>query len=399
MLTKDEILEKINLGEDSTIEFKERLHNKNSLTDEIVAFANGKGGVILIGVDDDNYIVGVSLEQLSLDEKTIIEICNDSIKPCLIDFSTEKITLGDKNILKIEISQSLFVHKSPKGYFIRQGSSKREMPPEQLARVMQIRSQARIIYFDEQLVPNTSIDTLQKELYQRFISHSNTDAITSLIKRNLLTKDNKATVAALLMCSNHSDKYLYNSYIQAVYYNSQHKDANYQIDAKDFKGALDAQIVAAYKFVEQHNKVSAIKDVGRVDKPQYSMKAIFEAVVNAVIHRDYSKHGSKIRLFMFSNRLEIYSPGVLANTLMVDTLIDNQITRNELLSRLLSEIELDHDIKVGRTYFLERRGEGVGIILRESEALSGKQPIYKLVGEELKLTIFAAQSLQNTQKL
>jgi predicted HTH transcriptional regulator len=63
------------------------------------------------------------------------------------------------------------------------------------------------------------------------------------------------------------------------------------------------------------------------------MKAIFEAIVNAVVHRDYSKSGSKIRLFIFSNRLELYSPGALSNTLAVDTLISNQITRNELLTR------------------------------------------------------------------
>lgn len=124
------------------------------------------------------------------------------------------------------------------------------------------------------------------------------------------------------------------------------------------------------------------------------MKAIFEVLVNAVVHRDYSKHGSKIRLFMFSDRLEIYSPGALANTLTIDTLIDNQVTQNELLTRLLSEIELGDNIKVGRQYFLERRGEGVGIIFHESEQLSGKKPIYEMLGEESSLTIFAAKSLQ-----
>jgi hypothetical protein len=66
-----------------------------------------------------------------------------------------------------------------------------------------------------------------------------------------------------------------------------------------------------------------------------------------------------------------------------------------LLTRLLSEIELDGDIKVNRRYFLERRGEGVGIIIRESEQLSGIQPIYRMNEEELQLTIFPAKSLQD----
>ena len=200
------------------------------------------------------------------------------------------------------------------------------------------------------------------------------------------------------MCHDTPDDFLYNSFIQTVYYNGKVKDANYQIDAKDFRGTLDQQIIDAYKFVHKHNMVSARKDVGRIDQPQYSMRAVFEAIVNAVVHRDYSKGESKIRLFMFADRLELYSPGALANTLTVDDLPFRQATRNELLARLLSEITLDDDVekKVKRRHFLERRGEGVGIILNESEQLSGKTPIYELHNEELCLTIFAAESLQET---
>ena len=136
-------------------------------------------------------------------------------------------------------------------------------------------------------------------------------------------------------------------------------------------------------------------------RPQYSMRAVFEAVVNAVVHRDYSKAESKIRLFMFMDRLELYSPGALANTLTVDDLPYNQATRNELLARLLSDLTLDDDIgaQVARQHFLERRGEGVSIILSESEQLSGEIPVYELFGEELRLTIFAAKSLQEEREL
>ena len=128
------------------------------------------------------------------------------------------------------------------------------------------------------------------------------------------------------------------------------------------------------------------------------MQAIFEAIVNAVVHRDYSKQGSKIRLFMFADRLEICSPGALANTLTVDNLPYNQVTRNELLARLLSEVIIDDgsiDQTAQRKHFLERRGEGVGIILQQSAALSGKQPVYEVHDKELHLTIFSAKSLQN----
>ena len=400
-----ELTEKIYMGEDSTIEFKRELPHRESLADEIVAFANASGGVILIGVDDDREIVGIDRQDLHRTEKTVVEICGDDIDP-MVHIVTEKLRIDNKNLLKIDVPRSPFVHKSCNGYFIRQVSSKREMTTEQLGRLLQSRSQARRISFNVQFVPNTHKDTLREKLYQRFITAGATDREKIedlLLKRRLLVKDGqeyRASVAGLLMCHDRPDDYLYNSFIQAVFYNGVKKDANYQIDAKDFRGPLDEQIVDAFKFVERYNQVSARKDIGRIERSQYSMRAIFEAIVNAVVHRDYSKTGSKIRLFMFTDRLELYSPGALANTLTVDDLPYNQATRNELLARLLSEVMLDDNMgrQVARRHFLERRGEGVNIILNESEKLSGRMPLYELFGEELRLTIFAAKSLQDTDE-
>lgn len=399
--TLKELIEKIELGEDSVLELKEELPRKDNLASEIAAFANAKGGVILLGINDNKEIVGLG-DSATLDEveKTVVEICQDSVKPpVLID--TRKLRIDGKNLLKIEVPQSLFVHKTSNGYFVRQGSRKTEMPTEQLGRLLQARSQARIIRFDEQFVPGTDKSTLRKDLFTRFLRNVETEEQenTQLLKRRLLVEDNgnyQASVAGLLMCSDQSQEYLYNSFISAVCYRGPHKDAHYQLDAKDFTGPLDQQILDACGFVKKHNQISARKEMGRVERPQYSMKAVFEAVVNAIVHRDYSKDSSKIRLFMFSDRLELYSPGALANTLTVETLEYGRAARNELLSRLLSELPVEEGLggAVGRKHFLERIGEGVGIILRESEELSGKRPIYEMHGEELCLTIFAAESMQ-----
>lgn len=400
--TLKELVEKIELGEDSILELKEELPpRRDSLASEIAAFANAKGGVILIGVNDNKEIVGLG-DSVALDEaeKTIVEICEDSVKP-RVSIDTRKLRIDGKNLLKIDVPRSLFVHKTSNGYFVRQGSRKTEMETEQLARLLQARSQARIIRFDEQFVPDTDKSTLRKDLFIRFLRNVETEGQENaqLMQRRLLVEDNgnyRASVAGLLMCSDQSQEHLYNSFISAVCYKGQHKDADYQQDAKNFTGPLDQQILDACGFVKKHNQISARKEVGRVERPQYSMKAVFEAVVNAVVHRDYSKDSSKIRLFMFSDRLELYSPGALANTLTVETLEYGRAARNELLSRLLSELPVEEGLggAVGRKHFLERIGEGVGIILRESEGLSGKRPIYQMHGEELCLTIFAAESLQ-----
>ena len=395
-----ELTEKIILGEDTTIEFKREMPDRDSMADEIAAFANSNGGTILIGIDDNKEIIGIELQQLDGVEKTVVEICHDSIEPTVL-FFTEKLRMDEKNILKIEIPKSQFPHRSPNGYFFRYGSSKRKMTTEQLGRLIQSRSQARTIRFDEQFVPTTHRRTLRESLYRRFITEDAPEDMIEdlLLKRTLLVEEGgeiRASVAGVLMCHDTSDEFLYNSFIQAVYYSGKQKDANYQIDAKDFRGPLDQQIIDAFKFVQKHKIVSARKEVGRVDQPQYSMRAVFEAIVNAVVHRDYSISGSKIRLFMFADRIKLYSPGALPYTVTIDKLPYSQATRNELLSRLLSEITLDDDVgkQVMQRHFLERRGEGVGVILNESEELSGKIPVYELHNDELCLTIYAAESLQ-----
>ena len=85
-----ELIEKIHLGEDTTIEFKRELPHKNSLADEIAAFANARGGVILIGIDDNGEIVGINRQTLDRAEKAVVEICQDSIDPIVLIF-TEKL--------------------------------------------------------------------------------------------------------------------------------------------------------------------------------------------------------------------------------------------------------------------------------------------------------------------
>lgn len=412
MFSLVQLQEKIDAGKSSVVEFKTvsivggrvKEPAKGDLSDEIAAFANHEGGLIIFGVSDNREVLGVGADSAPLIH-FLSEICHDSIEPPVIDYFVSSVSApgesGQKILVFISVSRSLWPHQSAGGFFLRQEDAKREMTMEQIARLLHARSQTRIIRFDEQPVPRTDKSTLRKDLFTRFLRNVETEEQENalLMKRRLLVEDNgnyRASVAGLLMCSDQSQEYLYNSFISAVCYRGQHKDAHYQLDAKDFTGPLDRQILDACGFVKKHNQISARKEVGRVERPQYSMKAVFEAVVNAVVHRDYFKHSSKIRLFMFSDRLELYSPGALVSTLTVETLKDRCATRNELLSRLLSELSVEEGLgnAVGRKHFLERMGEGVGIILRESEELSGKRPIYEMHGEELCLTIFAAQSMQ-----
>ncbi len=140
-------------------------------------------------------------------------------------------------------------------------------------------------------------------------------------------------------------------------------------------------------------RVFAIKAPNRIETPQFSMNAVFEAIVNAVAHGDYSIYGSKIRLHLFSDRLELFSPGTIPNTMTIESISERQSARNELISSLLARCPMNVDaIGSQRNFIMDKRGEGVPIIITESEKLSGKKPEYVLIDDaELKLTIFAAK--------
>lgn len=100
LLSVTEILEKIHLGEDSTVEFKVNLTSKdrNNFATEIAAFANARGGVILIGVSDAGTIVGVDPNYINQCEKIVTEVCQDSIEPAVVVF-TEILNIGNRILL------------------------------------------------------------------------------------------------------------------------------------------------------------------------------------------------------------------------------------------------------------------------------------------------------------
>ena len=407
----ENLLKAIELGEDTYLEFKDLRYNenqvsephRNSMADGLAAMANTASGSFILGVEDKSKkITGIPKDKLDTVENWIKNICSDLIVPplfckiCKTSINTEN---GEFAVIQVEIPKSIFVHQSPGGYFQRIGSSKRQMKPEVLARLFQQRSQARIIRFDEQAVPFAPQDCLDKSLWEKFKTPlSPKDDNEFLLKLKLLTQDEEnntvPSVSGILLATKAPQDFLPNAYIQCVAYSSTERNSTYQYDAKDIFGPLDEQIVNAYKFVKSNTKIRAFKNPGRVDVPQYSLQAVFEAIVNAVAHRDYSIQGSKIRIHMFSDRLEIFSPGTIPNTMTIDSLALRQAARNELITSLLARCTINFDeITAGRGFLMDKRGEGVPIILSESRNLSGRLPEYLLIDDsELKLTLFASPS-------
>lgn len=400
----EDVRRHLKLGEDSEWEFKSvkfkgdqpNEPKRDVWADEIAAFANTRGGVILCGVADDSQIPGMSKDQMDEMEKLLAEVCSDTIKPSVIVHISRREPEEDKAILLVEVLQGDAVHESPGGYFYRIGSSKRKMSSEEALRLAQRRSQAQFRGFDEQPVPNTGFGTLTEALWKPLLSAEGAaDPKTALEKLALLTPDEsgivRATVAGVLLCSERPEEWLPNASITAVHYRGADRPSG-QVDAQEITGPLDQQVSTAVKFVIRNMSVTARKTPERADLPQYSVRAVFEALVNAVVHRDYSIRGSRIRLSMFEDRLEIQSPGDLPNSLTIENLGSREATRNEALVSMLRRMPVSgiHGSE-DRVHLMDRRGDGVPIIQRETMQLCGQPPIYKLIDDaELLLVLPAA---------
>ena len=415
--SSERLLRRIRLGKDGATEFREVAFSggkiavpaRDELADELAAFANARGGVLVLGVaEETRHAVGVPEDRQEDVERYVSEIVQGSVEPPLypdIIWCELPDAIGRlQPVLRVEVERSLFVHRSPGGYLRRVGSSRRRLETESLARLFQQRSQERLIRFDEQIVTGASFGDLDPALIDRFRPPRGPDDRETLARMLAIAAPDETgepvpTVTGVLLGAKEPERWLRHAYIQAVAYRgasvSESLDSlYYQIDARDIFGPLDLQVADACHFVMKNQKVAARKTTGRFDLPQYDMAAVFEAVVNAVAHRDYSMQGSKTRLRLFADRLELSSPGGLPNNMNVETLAYRQASRNETIASLLAKCAVPAGI-VGldtrRETLMDRRGEGVAAILDRSEQLSGKRPVYELFDDaELRLTIYAA---------
>ena len=399
-----DIERRLRLGEDSAWEFKQvefagnrpSRPSRDDWADEIAAFANARGGVLLCGVNDEGQAQGMSQEQMAALDALLVEVSTDSIKPPVRVQTWHKMLPEGRRVLLLEVPESDSQHDSPGGSYLRVGASKRRMTNDERLRLAQRRGQARFRWFDEQTVPNTGFRTLDESLWRPLLSAegaANPEA--ALEKLALLAPDEagvmRATVTGVLLCARNPEERLPNVGITATHYRGRDR-ASGQIDAREIGGPLDQQVADAMVFVARNMRVAARKEPARVDVPEYSDRALFEALVNAVAHRDYSMRGSRIRLSMFEDRLEIQSPGSLPNNLTVDSMATRQAARNQTLTSVLGRMPVG-GIRGSeeRRYFMERRGDGVPIILRETRGLCGRPPEYQVIDDaEVCLVIPAA---------
>ena len=380
----DQLLAEVAAGEDPNLRLQEvvfsgnalKTPNRNDLADEIAAFANGKGGRLVLGVQDGTReILGIPFQRLDCVCGEVTEVCRDAIDPP-VNTVVERLTLPDTSgdsrwVLLVEVPRSLLVHEGPSGYCVRVSGAVRQLTPDQLLRLFRARHRSRFLQFDQTAVPATRIADLDPALVDRFRPRQTLDDLEGLaIKLGMAVTDSRgatnATVAGILLGTSKPEQWLPHASIQAVAYRDPKSDGagdtpGYQIDAEEIGGPLDQQVADACQFVARNQQSYARNSKGIAFRPKYEMQAILEAMVNAVAHRDYSLHQCRIRMRMFPDRLEIFSPGALVNTMTIASLEYRQATRNSVITRLLTRCTVPKGIpgmESSRSSIIERRGGG-----------------------------------------
>lgn len=418
MIDTAQLLSEIAGGEDSLLELKEIVFKdqqvrlggegkaQSELAEVLCSMANTDGGLLVLGVRKDGEVIGIQRDKKDLLEQFLVNICLNNCKPMiepLLDWRLLPDSSGThRQCLLVEISKARhFVHQTLDGRFLmRVGTHRHPIPAERLGRMLTERDLT--LPFEERPVMQTLASSLDLQRFNAYVrrrfgsEYRLDDAERLLLNLKLAVQTAssvKASILGTLLFTDHPEQYLSGAYIDVAAYSGTVADGN-TVDKKCITGPIPEQIEQVLRYFQSSPLIAtrSIKEtLGRFDRPTYVGTALQEAVVNAVVHRDYELSGSQTIIRLFSDRIEIQNPGKLHNTLTVENLYAGcqPIRRNQLLAGFLR----DFPSPITGASLMEARGEGFLNLVRDSERLSGRRPKLERIGEAVKLSIYSAEEI------
>lgn len=314
-----DIIKRISNGEDSYTQFKVDVSNSEKLAQELVAFSNARGGVLIIGVDDDGNIIGVDTKNIQRINQLIGNVINSHITPPI--YPLVKIeNISDKKIIVVEIDEgSNKPYSTNSGlYLTKAGSDKRKISPQELRRLF---AQSNSLYPDEEILHKTSIEDIDVVKLKKWLKVDNPNILEKLAKNqleleNILTnlelyKDGHLTLAGNLLFGENPQRFCPSFYVDCCYFDGNDVSVTKFISKQVFKGTFDELYDDSMRFVtSQLRSYQVEEDFNSNPKLEIAREVLTELIINALVHRDYYINSS-IKIFMFHNRVEIISPGNL----------------------------------------------------------------------------------------
>ena len=382
------------------LEFKEKLPTKADLCKTIIAFANDAGGVLFIGIKDSpRSVVGLSEDDIIKTEEKISSLIYDNCYP-IISPDITILTVDEKLIIKVQVyrgSNVPYYLKSTgknSGTYIRIGSSNRQANDEIIQEMERLK---RNISFDSE--PNLDVDYKNLNIEKMKTTSqekTGTKLNESALKKLHLIKNHQDQLKptnALILLSDSSLKSEIFPYAKIECGRFKGTTIDTFIDRKTLDGNIIEQVELAYEFVLRHiNQSAATEGVYTKTRWQYPVKAIREAIRNAVIHRDYSLTGKDIKIAIYDDMVEITSPGKLPPSVEYNDMEARQSEiRNKAIAPFFKYLGL-----------IDQWGNGLKLIADELKAYKGVELKWSEVGLQFQVQFvlkdFSIAKLKNEQQ-
>jgi ATP-dependent DNA helicase RecG len=351
-----ELLELINRGEDSSHQFKKNITHADSLAADMVAFSNGIGGIIIIGVNDDGSIAGLSSEDIRRLNQLISNTASQHIQPP-INPITENMQTSNGLIMFVDIPSGINRPYQDKNgaFWVKSGADKRRATSrEEVQRLFQ---KSSLIHADEIPVSGATTADLDLDYFKEYcqkrfgkIFEKQNLPLNKILENMKLVKDGLLTVGGTLLFAKAPQFLLPAFVVKAVAVDANIIDTENYKDSRNIEGKMADVFQQTVSFILSNlHHIQKEQSFNSIGIPEIPQESIIELVANTLMHRDYFV-SAPVRVFIFRDRVEIISPGHLPNNLTVENIkAGNSNARNPALASHASHI-------------LPYRGIGSGII-------------------------------------
>ena len=348
----------IQQGEGTTLEFKESL--SSSFAREVVALANTVGGKILLGVSDSGGVIGIK------DTNSLRARIQDIARNC--DPTVKVLVEPVDGVLVVHVRESdAKPVQCSEGFFWRQGAVTQKMSRDEIRDFFRTEGMIR---FD--------LSPCSRFSYPEDFDHEKFDAWLALsgITGNPPVEDVLVNIevaeragnkllfrnAGVLFFARNVRRFFPEAYITCLL--ARGTDKVHILDRKDFDGGTVADVEDAMRFIERNTRTAyRIEGLRRQNIPEYPMEAVREAITNAVMHRDWFFDGANVFVEVYTDRIQVISPGSLPKGLTLADLGQMSIRRNPLIADLLHRID-----------FIEKAGTGIRRIRDGAKAVDCPEP-------------------------
>ncbi len=374
MISSERLLGLIKEGESQTVEFKTSFQKE--VIESVVAFANAKGGQIFVGIGDDGEIIGLEVQQESL-QNWINQIKLSTVPSVIPDISLE--TIEGKDIVVIDVKEYPIKPISYKNrYFLRRANSNYLMTMEEIANeYLKTKNSSWDYYVDTmQSFNDISLEKVDKFIHrvEKNFDKSFDDNPMQILQKYGLLRDDKITFGAYLLFVK---DFCLISGVQA----GRFKTPTDIIDSISLNTDILTEIDELIIFVRKHLMVEYIitGNPQREERYDYPLDAIREIILNMVVHRDYRDSSDSV-IKIFDDRIEFFNPGDLYDDLTIEQLKSNNYkskTRNKLIALMFKECGL-----------IEKYGSGIGRIKKFCKIHNIIEPKFEEIQKGFQVTLY-----------